>query len=99
MHEQATTVNEIEVCDVEGIAQDVVLPHLDGWRILLVQKANITVGRNDMSRRADAIREPTSDRPTPSRNEETPPSRGDPHAFHSKLSERVEKFLEEPQSC
>ncbi len=92
-------MNKIEVCSFEGIAQDVVLPHLDRWSALLLQKPNVTVGGNDMSRGTDATRKPTSDRPTPRRNEETSPSRDDPHAFHSKLGQRVEKFLEQLKSC
>jgi len=95
MHEYRSCVDEIERAGRKRVGADVVPEDLDVRGVYLGQEPQRQVGGSDASVRADDIRQPPRDRPSPPADLQAPSALADANTLKTLLGKRVETLLQQ----
>ena len=95
VHEHRSRVDEIERARRKRVGTDVVPEDLDVRGVYLAQKPHLQVGGDHTPGRADDIRQPPGDRPSPPTNLQTPSALADSKTLNAPLRKGVETLLQQ----
>ncbi len=93
VHEHGSRVDEIEGAGRKRIGADVVPKDLDVRGVYLGEKPELQIGGDHTPSRADDLRQPPGDRPSPSADLQTASALADSKTLDAPLRQRVETLL------
>jgi hypothetical protein len=99
MHEHRSGVNEIERAWRKRVGADVVPDDLDVRGVYLTQKPQLQVGGDHAPGRANYLRQPPGDRPSPATDLQAPSALADAKTLNAPFRKRVETLLQQLETA